>query len=81
MNFRHQRYGRRNGYISQRKFKSKKFLTQNIQDIWDIVRRPNLRIIGIEEREESQLKGPESIFNKIKEEYFSNLMKDMPTKV
>jgi restriction endonuclease len=35
--------------------KSKKFLTQNIQKIWDTVKRPNLRIIGIEEGEESQL--------------------------
>jgi hypothetical protein len=31
------------------------------------------KIIGIEEREESQLKGPVNIFNKIIEENFSNL--------
>jgi hypothetical protein len=30
--------------------------------------RPNLKIIGIEESEESQLKGPKNIFNKITEE-------------
>jgi hypothetical protein len=29
------------------------------------MKRPNLRIIGIEEVEESQLQGPENIFNKI----------------
>jgi hypothetical protein len=29
------------------------------------MRRPNLRIIGIEESEDSQLKGPVNIFNKI----------------
>jgi hypothetical protein len=29
------------------------------------MRRPNLRIIGIEERGDSQLKGPVNIFNKI----------------
>ena len=29
--------------------KSKKFLTQNIQEIWDTMKRPNLRIIGVEE--------------------------------
>jgi hypothetical protein len=29
------------------------------------MKRPNLKIIGIEEGEESQLKGPENIFNKI----------------
>jgi len=44
--------------------KSKKFLTKNIQKIWDTMKRPNLRIIG----ECSQLQGPENIFNKIREE-------------
>ena len=28
--------------------KSKKFLTQNSQELWDTMKRPNLRIIGIE---------------------------------
>jgi hypothetical protein len=41
------------------------------------MRRPNLRIIGIEENEDSQLKGPVSIFNKIIEENFPNLKKEM----
>jgi hypothetical protein len=45
--------------------KSKKLLTQNIQEIQDTMRRPNLRKIGIEEREDSQLKGPVNISNKI----------------
>ena len=36
--------------------KSNKSLTQNIQEIWDTVKRPNLRIIGIEEGEETLLK-------------------------
>ena len=40
--------------------KGKKLLTQNFQEIQDIMRRPNLRIVGIEESEESQLKGPVS---------------------
>ena len=34
----------------------KKILTQNIQKIQDTVRRPNLRIIDIEKREDFQLK-------------------------
>jgi hypothetical protein len=38
--------------------KGKKLLTQNIQEIQDTMRRPNLRIIGIEERGDSQLKVP-----------------------
>ena len=38
--------------------------------------RPNLRIIGVEENEDFQLKGPANIFNKIIEENFPNLKKD-----
>jgi chromosome segregation ATPase len=38
--------------------KRKKLLTQNIQEIQDTMRRLNQRIIGIEESEDSQLKGP-----------------------
>jgi chromosome segregation ATPase len=55
--------------------KSKKLLTQNIQEIQDTMRRQNLRIIGIEESKHSQLKGPANIFNKIIEENFPNLKK------
>jgi hypothetical protein len=43
--------------------------------------RPNLRIIGIKESEDSQLKGPTNIFYKIMEENFPNLKKDMPIKL
>ena len=60
--------------------KFNKFLTQNIQEIWDTMKRPNLRIIAVEEGEELQLKGPENIFNKIIEN-FPNLKKDIPMKV
>jgi hypothetical protein len=42
--------------------KIKKILTQNIQEIQDTTRRPNLRIIGIEESEDFQLKGPIVVF-------------------
>ena len=55
--------------------KCKKILTQNIQEIQDTMRRPNLRIIGIEENENFQLKGLANIFNKIIEENFPNLKK------
>jgi hypothetical protein len=41
------------------------------------MRRRDLRIIGIEEREDSQLKGPVNIFNKIIKENFPNLKKDV----
>ena len=60
---------------------AKNILTQNIQEIQDTMRRLNLRIIGIEEREDSQLKEPISIFNKIIEENFSNLKKEMPMNI
>jgi hypothetical protein len=53
--------------------KCKKILTQNIQEIQDTMRRPTLRIIGIDEKEDFQLKGPVNIFNKIIEENFPNL--------
>jgi hypothetical protein len=58
--------------------KYKKLLTQNIQEIQDTMRRPNLRIIAIEESEDSQLKEPVIIFNKIREENFPNLKKKIP---
>jgi hypothetical protein len=57
--------------------KCKNILTQNIQEIQDTMRRPNLRIIGINENEDFQLKGPVNIFNKIIEENFPNLKKEM----
>ena len=50
--------------------KSKKLLSQNMQEKQDTMKRPDLRIIGIEESEDSQLKGPANIFNKIIEENF-----------
>jgi hypothetical protein len=58
-----------------------KLLNQYIQEIQDTMRRPNLRIIGIEESEESQLKGPVNIFNKNIEENFPNLKKEMPMSI
>jgi hypothetical protein len=43
--------------------------------------RPNLRIIGIKESEDSQLKGLIKIFNKIIEENFPNLEQEMPMNI
>jgi hypothetical protein len=57
--------------------KCKKILTQNIQEIQDTIRRPNLRIIGVHENEDFQLKGLGNIFNKIIEENVPNLRKEM----
>jgi hypothetical protein len=56
----------------------KKILIQNIQEYQDTMRGPNLRIIGIEESKDSQFKGPGNMFNKIIEENFPNVKKEMP---
>jgi hypothetical protein len=45
------------------------------------MRRPNLRIIGIDETEDFRLKGPVNIFNKIIEENFPNIKKQMPMNI
>ena len=45
------------------------------------MRRPNLRIIGVDENEDFQLKVPANIFNKIIEENFPNLKKEMPMNI
>jgi hypothetical protein len=41
------------------------------------MRRPKVHIIVVDENEDSQLKGPANIFNKIIEENFPNLKKEM----
>ena len=42
--------------------KCKKVVAQNIQETQETLRRPNLRIIGIDENEDLQFKGPANIF-------------------
>jgi hypothetical protein len=56
--------------------KCKKILT-----VQDIIRRTNLRIIGINERNNFQLKGSVNIFNNIIDDYFPNLKKEMPMNI
>ena len=48
---------------------------------WDTIKRPNLRITGTEEDEDSHYKGPENIFSKIMEENFPNIKKKMAINV
>jgi hypothetical protein len=53
---------------------------QNILEIQDTMRRTNLRIIGIGESEDFQVKEPINIFSKIikqKQKHFPNLKKEM----
>jgi hypothetical protein len=61
--------------------KCKKILTPNIQEIKKTIIRPNLRIIGVDENEDFQLKRPANIFNKSIEENFPNLKKEMPMNI
>ena len=43
--------------------------------------KTNLQIIGVDENENFQLKGPANIFNKIIEENFPNLKIEMPMNI
>jgi hypothetical protein len=52
-----------------------------MQVLTDSIKRPNLRITGIEEREEVQAKGIHYIFNEIITENFPSLEKSMSIQV
>jgi hypothetical protein len=54
---------------------------RNMQELTNSIKRPNLRIMGIEEGEEVQEKGICNIFNKIITENFPNLEKAMPIQI
>jgi predicted nuclease with TOPRIM domain len=66
------------------KGKTKELLVSNstcekkMQELTDYIKRPNLRIMGIEGGEEVQTKGMHNIFNKIITENFPNLEKSIP---
>ena len=50
--------------------KYKNLLTQSIQEIQGTMKRPNLRIIGIEENEDYQFKESENVFKNSVEKTF-----------
>jgi predicted nuclease with TOPRIM domain len=54
---------------------------KKMQELTDSIKRPNLRIMGIEEGEEVQAKGIHNIFNKIITENFPNLEKTIPIQI
>jgi hypothetical protein len=67
------------------KGKTKELLVQQLktcekkmQELTDSIKRPNLRIMGIEEGEEVQAKGMHNIFNKKFTENFPNVEKSTP---
>jgi hypothetical protein len=57
-----------------------KILTQNIQEMQDTMRRPNLWIMRVDVNEHFQLKG-QQISSKIIEENFPNLKKEIPMNI
>jgi hypothetical protein len=61
--------------------KQLKTCEKNMQELTDSIKRPNLRMMGIEEGEQVQAKGISNIFNKIITENFPNLEKTMPFQV
>jgi chromosome segregation ATPase len=61
--------------------KQLKSCERNMQELTNSIKRPNLRIMGIEEGEEVQAKGIRNIFNKIITEKFPNLKKILPFQV
>jgi esterase/lipase len=60
--------------------KQLKTCEEKMQELIDSIKRPNLRIMGLE-GEEVQAKGMHNIFNKIITENFPNLEKPMPIQV
>jgi polyribonucleotide nucleotidyltransferase len=70
-----------NGKIKELLIKQVNTCEKKMQELTDSNKRPNLKIMGIEEREKEQAKGMHNIFNKIITETFPNLEKTMPIQV
>ena len=65
----------------QNKEKRVKINEDSLRDLWDnIIKRNNIRIIGVPEGEERE-KGPEKIFEEIIVENFPNMGKEIATQV
>ena len=63
-----------------KKKKRIKINENNIRDLWDNVKHPNIRIIGVPE-EEDKTKGPEKILEEIIVENFLKMGKEILTQV
>jgi hypothetical protein len=66
------------GKTKQLLVKQLKTCEKKVQELTDSIKRPNLRIMGIEEGEEVKGKGMSNIFNKIITENLPNLEKSIP---
>ena len=66
--------------VEQNKEKRMKRNEDSLRDLWDNIKRNNIRIIGVPEGEERE-KGPEKIFEEIIVENFPNMRKEIATEV
>ena len=66
--------------VEQTKEKRMKRNEDSLRDLWDNIKRNNIRIIGIPEGEERE-KAPEKIFEEIIVENFPNMGKEIATQV
>ena len=64
----------------QNKEKRMKRIEDSLRDLWDNIKRTNIRIIGIPEEEEKK-KGTEKIFEEIIVENVSNMEKEIVSQV
>ena len=64
--------------VEQTKEKRMKRNQDSLRDLWDNIKRNNIRIIGVPEGEERK-KGPEKIFEDIIVENFPNMGKEIAT--
>jgi hypothetical protein len=69
------------GKIEELLVKQLKTSEKKMQELSDSIKRPNLRIMGIEEGQEVQAKGMCNIYNKIITENFPKLEKTMPIQI
>ena len=64
----------------QNKIKRMKRNEDSLRDLWDNIKRNNIRIIGVPEGEERE-KRPEKIFEEIRVKKFPNMGKEIATQV
>ena len=64
----------------QNKEKRMKRNKDSLRDLWDNIKRTNIRIIGVPEEEERE-KGPEKIFEEIIHKNLPNMGKEIATQV
>ena len=53
----------------------------NLRDLWDNVKRPNIQIIGVPEEEDDKEKGHEKLLKEIIAENFPKMGKEIATQV